>query len=1159
MIKMDYELVEAALRGYFVLNENENETSKTKQIKDEIPDGIKQIIGEPPYYFLTPDCETFTIIKQDLRVSFWQLRGISTLQARQLFEKGQLTTEHLKTIVAAGFILGDEQLYSNDFDTIRNYAAQLSYRGKYKSIQIIVSTKQEFVKNILYPYAYYGKCPGWSTKYPQFAKIIGFNLPFDVSRFTEKYTKALGDYKGGFSIRLCDCKRDEFGNYEYSTCTAHPNIRILKLGRHKHMFEFESTPRFKNGKEFTKTHGYFVDAQTLGIAIAPNDKPIHENNVYYGPNTLAAMCRQFGVEAKLNSPDFDKPIDNYYLDYLVQDVNSTYELYYAEMLLYRQWQFKRKEQNVYSSASMAKSMLEILGIPKHYADTWNISNETLGYCMTTFHGARCEVGIRLIPVEGIALDFTSQYVFLNYVMGLQDFWMSEDVREIDATQKAQNILANPNLLESLQNKDYWKNLRIIVRIDSISPDKPARLPVRFKPDNQPQYNETLNYVSFDTPMWFTLADVIASVLLTGNIPHISKAIEFISAGAKRQTNVYPLMSNNNYTIDLKRDDLYKRVIDLRRTLASDETLKNDENIKAICLGLKQIGAAGSYGIQCQIDVEESSKAKYDITLYSLDTIPIQHKTFEKPGDYFAAPIATFITAGGRLLLAIFERLVRDNKLLIGMMDTDGTFVAKPCAELGLASMDSMVFERRVQSIVEYFNRLNCFENTENLLKYEKYNYNVVTGKREPLYFIGISSKRYVLYNRNKNGTFRVRKASAHALGSWSGIEGFNYPVNIPTMPDDITGCPEWAYCLWYDFIRTVETGKHSNGKPFNGTNYHILFNSNSWLDQPAFAQHTFSRAYDMKRFESINIKPFGFITLTPQPKSLSLKKLFPENVLPDTPLYTPFCRTTHDVLEAFKNNQMMRMDTHESIVVTDNYETIRDVMSGYFTHGEFKAKEPYARGIMKRRHIRINSIVVIGKESDEIVDDEAEDTANILGNDFEHRIESFARMGDARVYHRTHKKQRKSRKPNNIDADSIRDIYEMFKQNNLFDIMAASGLSRSIIKEFKDNPGGSYSNHTFKMLQIACELLYPKQHKDIRWLGAMWQWRTRISEYDLKHMFDEFYKSTKDNVYKASMSDIHLMYIGRKKWDMRLVVGLYVLCGLDENDIALMFDDRMRM
>ena len=76
----------------------------------------------------------------------------------------------------------------------------------------------------------------------------------------------------------------------------------------------------------------------------------------------------------------------------------------------------------------------------------------------------------------------------------------------------------------------------------------------------------LNYLSSDTPLYFTLADCIASKLLTGKAPKILQAMTFAPREAQPDLRPVTIAGNPEYRIDPYADDFYRRVIDLRSTV-----------------------------------------------------------------------------------------------------------------------------------------------------------------------------------------------------------------------------------------------------------------------------------------------------------------------------------------------------------------------------------------------------------------------------------------------------------------------------------------------------------------------------------------------------------------------------------------------------------------
>src|SRR5215469_11776595 len=144
------DLLEIALRGYVPTG---RETSKWRG----------HDLG-PSDWALIFDCETTTDAAQTLKFGVYQVR-----KGLELWE--------------AGFFLNPEALTDWELATIRSYAAKIIY---------CCMTVTEFIENVFFKIAYDLR-----------ATIIGFNLPFDISRLAIRHGKSRGRImKGGFSFQL---------------------------------------------------------------------------------------------------------------------------------------------------------------------------------------------------------------------------------------------------------------------------------------------------------------------------------------------------------------------------------------------------------------------------------------------------------------------------------------------------------------------------------------------------------------------------------------------------------------------------------------------------------------------------------------------------------------------------------------------------------------------------------------------------------------------------------------------------------------------------------------------------------------------------------------------------------------------------------------------
>ncbi len=104
-------------------------------------------------------------------------------------------------------------------------------------------------------------------------------------------------------------------------------------------------------------------------------------------------------------------------------------------------------------------------------------------------------------------------------------------------------------------------------------------------------------------------------------------------------------------VDPYSDDLFQRVIEHRKA--------NEKN-KALKHALKIVANSTSYGCFVELNEEKESKA-VKLEVYSGDDhcTLMSVKKVEDPGSWYFPPLASLITAGGRLLLAMAELCVTE--------------------------------------------------------------------------------------------------------------------------------------------------------------------------------------------------------------------------------------------------------------------------------------------------------------------------------------------------------------------------------------------------------------------------------------------------------------------------------------------------------------------
>lgn len=885
----DLDKLDIAVRAY---TERPNKRSSTERIK-------RRGLDEPSAYALIFDSETLIDASQSLRFGFFQVRKSDKL-------------------VREGVFYNAEALSSAEIETIRQYALN---RG------LIFISVQEFRLNEFLKVGYFLR-----------GRIIGFNLPFDISRIAIGHGYARGEMRGGFSFQLSKDRRM-------------PNVRVKHLSKSASLIDFampgmQDNPRGERRRGFqVATHrGFFIDVKTLAASLTPNK------------GSLASLCRYLKTETrKRESEEHGAAVTSDYLDYARRDVQATWECYEELSRRYREHELDKPEHRILSEASVGKGYLAQMGVLPLLAKQPDFSRDIFGKVMCAYYGGRAEVRNRRQLRQALYTDFKSMYPTVNALMGLWKYVIADKITTRDATAEVRELLGRVTLAD-LQSKDFWPKLTALVRV---RPDDDL-LPVRAAYDGRSN-TIGLNFLTADKPLWFTLADCIAAKILTGKAPEIEEAIAFEAGPPQEGLKPINLFGKPEFKINPAHDDFFARAIDLR----DDAKAKGDPVEKAI----KIIANATSYGIFIEIMRDDAPKPK-PLYVFGPDggRQAIQSTALEQPGNFFSPMLGVFITGAARLMLALAERQTLDAGLEWVFCDTDSLAIAKP------EGMTEGEFHARAQSVIDWFKPLNPYRKPGSILQIEDTNFAIGEPKRfEPLYAFAISAKRYALFNIGADGEPIIRKASAHGLGHLMAPYGEDdAPPDIPapTVPLDKIGVSRWQYDFWFKIISAALAGDPD----IVPLDYHPAF------DQPALSRYgaTSPRMLDwFKRWNegksyAAQVKPFGFMTAF-QARNGSWAGFEAEpvdgpqgrgrpNARPEFWPVAPFNRDSEKALaEAFDRN------TGESVPEV-RLKTYREALCPYHLASEAKFENGSYRdrGETIRRRVKAARINLIGKEGNNI-------------------------------------------------------------------------------------------------------------------------------------------------------------------------------------------------
>jgi DNA polymerase type B, organellar and viral len=883
-------------------------------------------LASPSEWTLVFDTETTVDAAQRIRIGAYQ------------FRKGEELDE-------PGLFYDPAAVDAAELDALKQFAGDNKME---------LRTVSEFVDQVLYDRAYDLR-----------ASIVGFNLPFDISRLAIKHGSARGKaMRGGFTFKL-------------SRHWWRPAIQVRHLNARASLMQFTHPPKRRDPRGQRKRkiaspqrRGSFIDLKTIGAALLSRS---------FNLASLADFLKT--STRKAESGGHGKKLNKRYIRYAVQDVQATWECYQALRDRYALHKLEETQMGkILSEASLGKAYFKQIGIQPFFKLQPGFPAHLTGKILSAYFGGRAEVHWRRDIRQVLYCDFLSMYPTVCTLMGLWRFVIAQAMEWRDSTEEIR-ALVNSISLEELRRPEFWPRLTTLVRV---KPDADI-FPVRAKYDGKSQ-TIGLNYLTSKSLLWFTLADVIASKLLSGKSPEILEAITFSPKEPQPGLRAISVAGNSNYRVDPEKDDFFKTLIDLRTSIKA--SLKNSiakEALNSDQQALKILANSTSYGIFVEMIVRDLDDHENLICHGpSGDELPVESKKVEEPGRYFHPLLATLITGAARLMLAIAERLCFEKDLDWAFCDTDSLAISKP------DNMDQSEFFGRARSICDWFSTLNPYEKKGPIFKIEDANFCLETSSEnpqlEPLYSYCISAKRYALFNISQSGEIIIRKASAHGLGQYlPPYETEDAPNSIPAPSiklDDI-GVERWHYDLWHQIIRAVLDGRPDE----------VDLSYHGALKQPAVSRYGATTPALLKWFAGFNrdrayadqVKPFNFLSaFHAQPKfELSDDEQWtaPKRGRPRKQLdVKPIASFNRNIRDAAKS--AFDRETGKTISANE-LKTYAEALAQYhlrpeakFLYGDYSDK-----GRTKRRHVVATRIIHIGKEANKW------EEQHFLGEDEEAEIE----------------------------------------------------------------------------------------------------------------------------------------------------------------------------
>ena len=862
-------------------------------------------------------------------------------------------------------LIGETLFHSDDLAEVdpEGFAVLKAFRAANRRVTVLPLT--DFNNAVFMPLAYDSR-----------ALVVGFNLPFDISRLAVDASRARGRFQGGFSFPLATYLADDGSRREDKN---KPRIRVKALNSKQAFVDFTKPVKTdwvgklpdpgEPRRRYYSFKGHFLDLRTLAFALTGRSL------------SLRSACDLFETDIKKAPDPTHGTINPEYIEYARQDVRATWALYCKLREEYELHPIKLAVTIAYSAASIVKAYPEAMGIKPPLTKNPDFPNDVLGAAMVSYYGGRAECRIRRHPVPVVYTDFLSMYPTVNALMDNWTLLTADRLETEDATDEVGDFLEKITL-DDVFSPDTWKQLNVLVLI---APDDDV-LPVRAKYGGGSEWQIGLNPVTSAVPTWYTLADVLASKLLTRRTPKVLEAVRIVPLG--RQKGLRHLKLRGQVSVDPTTDDLFRHVIELRKG-----ELSKDGSLEAGRLSefLKLLANSTSYGIFAEMNPRYPTRKKpLNVNVFAVGHSVLEVAHPEDPGRWCFPPLAAFIAGGARFMLALLERCVSDFGGTYAFCDTDSmAIVADESGGLidcpggkerpgdGSEAIQALSSDQ-VDRIVERFTTLNPYDRKSvggSILEVEEENFLSKPRERAQLWCYSISAKRYVLFNRTDKGVPQFRKVSEHGLGHL--LDPVNGEAD-PDLPDDdaddsIDGSERaWVRQIWETLVNEALS---------------LPYDQPTWLDTPALSRFSVSTITLFKRFKNANdgkaygerIKPFNFILIAHE-DSFGLRR-----TTPIAPFETDPAKWIDLNWLDLRTGKRCRISTSGTFGGTKavRVQTYADVLARYGVHPESKSLGPDGLecgrrtvGLLQRRPVTTGQPRLIGKESNQL----EEQTAGLVSN-----------------------------------------------------------------------------------------------------------------------------------------------------------------------------------
>ena len=276
--------------------------------------------------------------------------------------------------------------------------------------------------------------------------------------------------------------------------------------------------------------------------------------------------------------------------------------------------------------------------------------------------------IRKVICPVVYTDFLC-YIFstVNALMGLWQFVIAREIRVVAHCKDRVEAFLRKLTPDMLFDPQVWSRMTGFVKV---IPNGDV-LPIRSKygvASNDWQVGLNHAYAKKEDALWYSIPMLSPPSLR--RVLCRKLLMPFLIEPDGVAPGLTPTKLRGIVEVHPERDDFFRVIVEERLRLAHLADLSDSEN-KRLEKALNNSLSATCFGIYAQMD-RQGDDDKVEVTCHGIDSDPYRCKVAhpEFPGEFCFPPLASLITAGARLMLALLEHCVSELHGSYALEDTD---------------------------------------------------------------------------------------------------------------------------------------------------------------------------------------------------------------------------------------------------------------------------------------------------------------------------------------------------------------------------------------------------------------------------------------------------------------------------------------------------------